>query len=172
MLSILDGMSANNGSFIGLVHDDDVIMRGPVEPDKMTFDLAVTFDLGEDWIDEYEVYKIAPGPIEIDSKIFVADWTVHHTWFKEQSYIYGHRHAVSGARDALSILEPGYKGGCQDKIRATVEESIRGHSRSIRGHSERVSGNLECKVAANAGFFDMKTGECMGKVQKYALDYI
>ena len=142
-------------------------MRGPVEPDKMTFDLAV----GEDWIDEYEVYKIALGPIEIDSKIFVADWTVHHTWFKEQSYIYGHRHAVSGARDALSILEPGYKGGCQDKIRATVEESIRGHSRSIRGHSERVSGNLECKVAANAGFFDMKTGECMGKVQKYALDY-
>ena len=57
-------------------------MRGPVEPDKMTFDLAV----GEDWIDEYEIYKIAPGPIEIDSKIFVADWTVHHTWFKEQSY--------------------------------------------------------------------------------------
>ena len=44
----------------------------------MTFDLAV----GDDWIDEYEVHKIAPGPIEIDSKIFVADWTVHHTWFK------------------------------------------------------------------------------------------
>ena len=58
-------------------------------------------------------------------------------------------------------------------IRATVEESIRGHSERVSGNEseERVSGNLECKVAANAGFFDMKTGECMGKVQKYALDY-
>ena len=83
-------------------------------------------------------------------------------WFKEQNYIYGHRHAVSGARDALSILEPGYRGGCQDKIRATVAQSI-------RGHSERE--NIECQIAANAGFFDMKTGECMGKVQKYALGY-
>ena len=119
----------------------------------MTFGLTVS-----DWIDEYEVFKIAPGPIEIDSKIFVTDWTVHHTWFKEQSYIYGHRHAVSGARDALSILEPGYRGGCKDKIRATVEESI-------RGHSERIGTvNLECQVAANAGFFDMTTGDCMGKV--------
>ena len=89
-------------------------------------------------------------------------WLSVDPWLKEQNYIYGHRHAVSGARDALSILEPGYRGGCRDNIRATVAESI-------RGHSERE--NLECEIAANAGFFDMKTGECMGKVQKYALEY-
>ena len=148
----------------------------------MTFGLVMS-----DWIDEYEIFKIAPGPIEIDSKIFVTDWTIHHKWYKagthgsesvdlrtklslskwtklsvdpwykEQSYIYGHRHSVSGARDALSILEPGYKGGCKDSIRATVDESI-------RGHSERSNKILECQVAANAGFFNMKTGECMGKV--------
>ena len=43
----------------------------------MTFDLVMS-----DWIDEYEIFKIAPGPIEIDSKIFVTDWTVHHKWYK------------------------------------------------------------------------------------------
>ena len=55
-------------------HGDDVII---FEPDKMTFDLVMS-----DWIDEYEIFKIAPGPIEIDSKIFVTDWTVHHKWYK------------------------------------------------------------------------------------------
>ena len=43
----------------------------------MTFGLVMS-----DWIDEYENFKIAPGPIEIDSKIFVTDWTVHHKWYK------------------------------------------------------------------------------------------
>lgn len=61
----------------------------------------------------------------------------------------GHLTRVAEPLRTFSVLEPGGRGGCASRRRATVEETV------------RAAG---CSVAQNGGFFRMDTGECLGNV--------
>nr|XP_021385373.1 N-acetylglucosamine-1-phosphodiester alpha-N-acetylglucosaminidase [Lonchura striata domestica] len=63
--------------------------------------------------------------------------------------IYGHFTFVRNPLRTFSVLEPGGAGGCLAQRRAPVEETA------------KLS---RCLVAQNGGYFDMKTGECLGNV--------
>ncbi|KAM5227452.1 N-acetylglucosamine-1-phosphodiester alpha-N-acetylglucosaminidase [Ctenodactylus gundi] len=59
----------------------------------------------------------------------------------------GHLTRAAQPLRTFSVLEPGGRGGCAKRRRATVEETA------------RAAG---CRVAQNGGFFRMSTGECLG----------
>nr|XP_008114997.1 PREDICTED: N-acetylglucosamine-1-phosphodiester alpha-N-acetylglucosaminidase isoform X1 [Anolis carolinensis] len=63
--------------------------------------------------------------------------------------VYGHFTVVRDPLRTFSVLEPKGPGGCQSRITATVEETAR---------------NGRCLVAQNGGYFNTKTGECLGNV--------
>ena len=50
----------------------------------------------------------------------------------------------------LSVVEPGHAGTCEEGtgVRVTVQETARGRN---------------CVAAANAGFFNTSTGQCLGE---------
>ncbi|CAC5374275.1 NAGPA [Mytilus coruscus] len=60
-----------------------------------------------------------------------------------------HFTAINNPMRTISVLEPGYKGGCEDQTRSTVRKS-----------AERKN----CLLAINAGFFNTHTGSCLGNV--------
>ncbi len=55
----------------------------------------------------------------------------------------------------LSVLEPGGKGGCKKTYFTTRKSSV-GDTASSRPKG--------CKVAVNAGYFKVSTGECLGNI--------
>ncbi|XP_066496906.1 N-acetylglucosamine-1-phosphodiester alpha-N-acetylglucosaminidase [Tiliqua scincoides] len=68
---------------------------------------------------------------------------------QNQRPVYGHYTVVRDPLRTFSVLEPGGQGGCRSHSRVTVEETAR------RG---------KCLVAQNGGYFDMKSGACLGNV--------
>ncbi|XP_028562241.2 N-acetylglucosamine-1-phosphodiester alpha-N-acetylglucosaminidase [Podarcis muralis] len=64
-------------------------------------------------------------------------------------HVYGHLTTVRDPLRTFSVLEPGGPGGCRKRSRATVEETAR---------------HGKCLVAQNGGYFNTKTGECLGNV--------
>ncbi|XP_013922733.1 PREDICTED: uncharacterized protein LOC106549565 [Thamnophis sirtalis] len=77
---------------------------------------------------------------------FVSDFPLHHP---NGRLVYGHLTIVRDPLRTFSVLEPGGPGGCHLHRRATVEETV---SRS------------QCLVAQNGGFFNTKTGACLGNI--------
>ncbi|ETE62330.1 N-acetylglucosamine-1-phosphodiester alpha-N-acetylglucosaminidase, partial [Ophiophagus hannah] len=77
---------------------------------------------------------------------FVSDFPPHHP---NRRQVYGHLTIVRDPLRTFSVLEPGGPRGCHFHRRATVEETV---SRS------------QCLVAQNGGYFDTKTGACLGNV--------
>ncbi|XP_026559907.1 N-acetylglucosamine-1-phosphodiester alpha-N-acetylglucosaminidase [Pseudonaja textilis] len=77
---------------------------------------------------------------------FVSDFPPHHP---NRRQVYGHLTMVRDPLRTFSVLEPGGPGGCHFHRRATVEETV---SRS------------QCLLAQNGGYFDTKTGACLGNV--------
>uniref|UniRef100_A0A8C5UFF6 N-acetylglucosamine-1-phosphodiester alpha-N-acetylglucosaminidase n=1 Tax=Malurus cyaneus samueli TaxID=2593467 RepID=A0A8C5UFF6_9PASS len=67
----------------------------------------------------------------------------------DRKVAYGHFTFVRDPLRTFSVLEPGGAGGCLAHRRAPVEETAK-----LR----------KCLVAQNGGYFDMKTGECLGNV--------
>ncbi|XP_029929050.1 N-acetylglucosamine-1-phosphodiester alpha-N-acetylglucosaminidase-like [Myripristis murdjan] len=63
--------------------------------------------------------------------------------------VYGHMTVVHDPLRTVSVLEPGGPGGCGMNYRALVEETA------------RAAG---CLYAQNAGFFNTRSGECLGNV--------
>ena len=59
----------------------------------------------------------------------------------------------------FSILEPGYQGGCDDKIRATVAETQKGHQQ-------------KCLISANAGFFNMTSATVFNYFQFFVRNFV
>ena len=57
---------------------------------------------------------------------------------------------VYNPEQTFSVMEPGHAGTCAEGtgVRATVQETARGRN---------------CVVAANAGFFNTTTGQCLGE---------
>ncbi|KAL7394538.1 hypothetical protein ABVT39_027504 [Epinephelus coioides] len=68
---------------------------------------------------------------------------------KNTRWVYGHMTVVHDPLRAVSVLEPGGPGGCGMNQRATVVETA------------EAAG---CLYAQNAGFFNTKTGQCLGNV--------
>ncbi|XP_039974816.1 N-acetylglucosamine-1-phosphodiester alpha-N-acetylglucosaminidase isoform X2 [Xiphias gladius] len=64
-------------------------------------------------------------------------------------YVYGHMTVVHDPLRTVSVLEPGGPGGCGMNQRASVEETA------------EAAG---CLYAQNAGFFNTKSGKCLGNV--------
>ena len=58
----------------------------------------------------------------------------------------------------LTVMEPGGRGGCENRTRSTVRETAR---------------TQQCVLATNAGFYNTTTDECLGefaiKAAKYQL---
>ncbi|XP_058013069.1 N-acetylglucosamine-1-phosphodiester alpha-N-acetylglucosaminidase isoform X1 [Ahaetulla prasina] len=77
---------------------------------------------------------------------FVSDFPPHHP---NRRQVYGHLTIVRDPLRTFSVLEPGGPGGCQLHRRATVEETV---------------SQSQCLVAQNGGYFDTKTGACLGNV--------
>ncbi|XP_053132933.1 N-acetylglucosamine-1-phosphodiester alpha-N-acetylglucosaminidase [Hemicordylus capensis] len=63
--------------------------------------------------------------------------------------VYGHFTVASNPLRTFSVLEPGGQGGCSSRSTVTVEETAR---------------LGKCLVAQNGGYFDTKTGACLGNV--------
>ncbi|XP_054476885.1 N-acetylglucosamine-1-phosphodiester alpha-N-acetylglucosaminidase-like [Anoplopoma fimbria] len=78
-----------------------------------------------------------------ESTVFVSDV------LKSSRQVYGHVTVVHDPLRTVSVLEPGGPGGCEMNQRATVEET---------------AAAAGCLYAQNAGFFNTKTGECLGNV--------
>nr|XP_015213041.1 PREDICTED: N-acetylglucosamine-1-phosphodiester alpha-N-acetylglucosaminidase [Lepisosteus oculatus] len=64
-------------------------------------------------------------------------------------WVSGHLTFISDPLRMLSVLEPGGPGGCQQERTATVEET---------------ANSQKCLVAQNGGYFNTKTGQCLGNV--------
>ncbi|KAF7650155.1 hypothetical protein LDENG_00130320 [Lucifuga dentata] len=77
------------------------------------------------------------------SSLFISDASGSSHW------VYGHMTVVHDPLRTLSVLEPGGPGGCGINHRALVEETA-------------VAAG--CLFAQNAGFFNTKTGQCLGNV--------
>lgn len=58
-----------------------------------------------------------------------------------------HFTVVNNPVRSISVLEPGYKGGCDDQIRSTTPKSAE---------------QKNCLMAINAGFFNTHNGSCLG----------
>ncbi|TRY86791.1 hypothetical protein DNTS_022597 [Danionella cerebrum] len=81
-----------------------------------------------------------------ESKVFISDITDKsgaHRW------VNGHITEVFEPLSSVSILEPGGSGGCEHHKRELVEVTARAG---------------RCLVAQNGGFFDTRTGQCLGNV--------
>ncbi|XP_036930218.1 N-acetylglucosamine-1-phosphodiester alpha-N-acetylglucosaminidase-like [Acanthopagrus latus] len=78
-----------------------------------------------------------------ESTVFVSDVPGSSRW------VYGHMTVVHDPLRTVSVLEPGGPGGCGMNQRATVEDTA------------QAAG---CLYAQNAGFFNTKTGQCLGNV--------
>ncbi|GLD62327.1 N-acetylglucosamine-1-phosphodiester alpha-N-acetylglucosaminidase-like protein, partial [Lates japonicus] len=78
-----------------------------------------------------------------ESSVFVTD--VPGT----SRHVYGHMTVVHDPLRTVSVLEPGGPGSCGMNQRATVEETA------------KAAG---CLYAQNAGFFDTRSGKCLGNV--------
>uniref|UniRef100_A0A8C5MDY0 N-acetylglucosamine-1-phosphodiester alpha-N-acetylglucosaminidase n=1 Tax=Leptobrachium leishanense TaxID=445787 RepID=A0A8C5MDY0_9ANUR len=63
--------------------------------------------------------------------------------------VHGHFTFINNPLKTISVLEPGGDGGCSKNATATVEETIK---------------STKCLVAQNGGFFNIKSGECLGNV--------
>ncbi|XP_063736140.1 N-acetylglucosamine-1-phosphodiester alpha-N-acetylglucosaminidase-like isoform X2 [Eleginops maclovinus] len=78
-----------------------------------------------------------------ESTVFVSAVLGNSRW------VYGHMTVVPDPLRMLSVLEPGGPGGCEGNRRASVEETA------------EAAG---CLYAQNGGFFDTKSGACLGNV--------
>merc|ERR1711892_286201 len=103
------------------------------------------------WPDEYEYAKANNSKFQLDSDAFVIEFKLTHTWGKELVYQYGHRHVLTQPNEHFYLLEPGGEGGCDRKQWATIAETAQAYGKS-------------CLVSVNGGFFNMKTGECLGNL--------
>ncbi|KAM6155915.1 LOW QUALITY PROTEIN: N-acetylglucosamine-1-phosphodiester alpha-N-acetylglucosaminidase [Rhynchocyon petersi] len=93
---------------------------------------------------EHETWPPAPatrgaGPPEV--RTFVS-------YFADRA-VAGHLTRAAAPLRTFSVLEPGGRGGCEARRRATVESTAR---------------TAACQVAQNGGFFRMDSGECLGNV--------
>ncbi|XP_070587004.1 N-acetylglucosamine-1-phosphodiester alpha-N-acetylglucosaminidase-like [Erythrolamprus reginae] len=77
---------------------------------------------------------------------FVSDFPPHHP---NRRQVYGHLTIVRDPLRTFSVLEPGGPRGCHLHRRATVEETV---------------SQSQCLVAQNGGYFNTKTGACLGNV--------
>ncbi|XP_068997176.1 N-acetylglucosamine-1-phosphodiester alpha-N-acetylglucosaminidase [Embiotoca jacksoni] len=82
------------------------------------------------------------GPVA-ESTVFVSDMLGSSTW------VYGHMTVVHDPLRTVSVLEPGGPGGCNMNLRVSVKETA------------EAAG---CLYAQNAGFFNTKSGACLGNV--------
>ncbi|XP_023146865.2 N-acetylglucosamine-1-phosphodiester alpha-N-acetylglucosaminidase isoform X1 [Amphiprion ocellaris] len=78
-----------------------------------------------------------------ESTLFVSDVPGSSRW------VYGHMTVVHDPLRAVSVLEPGGTDGCKMNQRVSVEETA------------KAAG---CLYAQNAGFFDTRSGACLGNV--------
>ncbi|XP_021414176.2 N-acetylglucosamine-1-phosphodiester alpha-N-acetylglucosaminidase isoform X1 [Oncorhynchus mykiss] len=78
-----------------------------------------------------------------ESKVFISDVPGTTRW------VTGHITVVHDPLRTVSVLEPGGPGGCGMNQREVVEETARAGS---------------CLYAQNGGFFDTRTGECLGNL--------
>ncbi|XP_064640123.1 N-acetylglucosamine-1-phosphodiester alpha-N-acetylglucosaminidase-like isoform X2 [Lineus longissimus] len=69
--------------------------------------------------------------------------------YYHQKTIYGHISYVNNPKRTLSVIEPGGPGGCANHTRETVKNTAK---------------KKKCIVSTNAGFFNTKTGACLGNV--------
>ena len=63
--------------------------------------------------------------------------------------VLGRQYTIYNPHLTVSVLEPGYEGGCRAKQRATVLQSI---------------SDKKCLLAFNAGFFNTSSGDCYGSL--------
>ncbi|CAL1544365.1 unnamed protein product [Lymnaea stagnalis] len=72
-----------------------------------------------------------------------------YSWQKRQTYI--HHQIVNNPLSTFSVLEPGHPGTCQNGT---------GERFTVVASAQRK----QCLVAANAGFFNTATGQCLGNI--------
>ncbi|XP_029307714.1 N-acetylglucosamine-1-phosphodiester alpha-N-acetylglucosaminidase-like isoform X2 [Cottoperca gobio] len=78
-----------------------------------------------------------------ESTVFVSSVAGSSRW------VYGHMTVVHDPLSSVSVLEPGGPSGCSVSRRASVEETAE---------------DAGCLYAQNAGFFDTRSGKCLGNV--------
>ncbi|XP_036371793.1 N-acetylglucosamine-1-phosphodiester alpha-N-acetylglucosaminidase [Megalops cyprinoides] len=81
-----------------------------------------------------------------ESKIFISAISSD---FGKPRWVTGHMTFVKNPLRTFSVLEPGGPGGCESRRRETVEQTSR---------------PKKCLFAQNGGYFNTKTGECLGNV--------
>ncbi|KAH9499716.1 hypothetical protein Btru_077653 [Bulinus truncatus] len=97
----------------------------------------------------YQAYSVFPPVLPlVEFHHMLREFTDNYNWVKQQMHI--HHQVINNPTTTWSVLEPGQRGSCRNDSgdRFTVVES---------------SLQKNCIVAANAGFFNTKTGQCLGK---------
>ena len=103
--------------------------------------------------EEFKVPNFTPKTKEVQYKLYqYADTTLRHSKWE---YLVGTIAYINDPYYTFSVLEPSNKGGCKmsyfSATRSTVLETAK----------KREYG---CKLAANAGYFSMITGQCYGNI--------
>lgn len=104
-----------------------------------------------------EVFKIStkpPSSKSVDYKTFKFADVVHRGPLRRR-YAVGTITFVKNPYYTLSILEPSHKGTCQTKYYLTTKSTV------LETAAKRKHG---CRVAANAGYFNVANGRCLGNI--------
>ncbi|KAM4568634.1 N-acetylglucosamine-1-phosphodiester alpha-N-acetylglucosaminidase isoform 1-T1 [Fundulus diaphanus] len=126
--------------------DDDLLRpyaqgHGPTHSHRHVRDCqAVTY--GNSTHESWPSSRRGGQPVA-ESKVFVTDVEKGTKW------VFGHMTVVHDPLETVSVLEPGGPGGCSTHRRASVEETA------------EAAG---CLYAQNGGFFNTRSGECLGNV--------